>query len=79
MSEDLTNINQEIINSFLTNKNPDNLDIKKEFMSFNKSLELEKNNITEPGEDILVSGIETDYNEYRDSVFKFMKSPNSGY
>ena len=77
MAEDLTNINQGIINSFLTNKNPDNLDIKKEFMSFNTSLELEKNNITEPGEDILVSGIETDYIEYRDSVFKFIKSPNS--
>ena len=76
MSEDLTNINQGIINSFLTNKNPDTLVINKEFMLFNKSLELEKNNITEPGEDKLVSGIETDYIEYRDSVLKFIKSPN---
>jgi len=76
MSENLTNINQGIINCFLTNKNPDTLIINKEFMLFNKSLELEKNNITEPGEDKLVSGIETDYIEYRDSVLKFIKSPN---
>ena len=76
MSEDLTNINQEIIICFLTNKNPDTLVINKEFMLFTKSLELEKNNITEPGEDKLVSGIETDYIEYRDSVLKFIKSPN---
>src|SRR5450759_3043291 len=76
MSEDLTNINQGIINSFLTNKNPDTLIINKEFMLFDKSLELEKNNLTEPGEDKLASGIETDYIEYRDFVLKFIKSPN---
>ena len=45
-------------------------------MLFDKSLQLEKNNITEPGEDKLVSGIETNFNEYRDSVLKFIKSPN---
>ena len=76
MSEDLTNINQEITNCFLTNKNPDTSIINKEFMIFNKSLELEKNNITEIGEDKLVSDIETDYNEYRDSVLEFIKSPD---
>jgi NtrC-family two-component system sensor histidine kinase KinB len=76
MSEDLTNINQGIINCFLTNKNPDTLVINKGFRLFNKSLKLEKNNITEPGEDKLVSGIETDYIEYRDSVLKFIKSSN---
>jgi NtrC-family two-component system sensor histidine kinase KinB len=77
MSEDLTNINQVIINCFLTNKNPDNSVISQGFILFSKSLELEKNNITEPGEDKLVSGIETDYFEYRDSVFYFIKSPNT--
>jgi nitrogen fixation/metabolism regulation signal transduction histidine kinase len=76
MSENLTKINQGIINSFLQNKNPDDLIINKEFPLFSKSLELEKNNLTEPGEDKLVSGIETDYIEYRDSVLKFIKSPN---
>jgi uncharacterized protein (UPF0333 family) len=77
MSENLTNINQEIINHFLTNKDPDNSAINKEFILFNKSLELEKNNITEPGEDKLVSGIEINYYEYRDSVLKIIKSPNT--
>ena len=76
MSENLTNINQEIISYFLTNKNPDTLVINKEFMLYDKSLKLEKNNLTEPGEDKLVSGIETDYIEYRDYVIKFIKSPN---
>ena len=76
MSEDLTNINQEIINCFLTNKNPDTLIINQEFMLFDKSLELEKNNITEPGEDKLAANIETNYNDYRDSVLKFIISPN---
>jgi nitrogen fixation/metabolism regulation signal transduction histidine kinase len=76
MSASLTNINQGIINCFLTNKNPDTIVIDKEFRLFEKSLELEKNNITEPGEDKLVSDIETDYIEYRDSVLKFIKSPN---
>ena len=45
-------------------------------MSFNESLELEKNNITEFGEDKLVSDIETNYNYYHDSVVKFIKSSN---
>ena len=64
MSEDLTNINQGIINPFITNKNPDTLFINQEFTLFNKSLESEKNNITEVGEGQLVSDIETNYDDY---------------
>jgi methyl-accepting chemotaxis protein len=75
MSDDLTNINQGIINSFLTNKNPDTLIINQEFVLFNKSLESEKNNITEVGEDQLASDIETNYSDYHNSVVKFKKSP----
>ncbi|MGD0341139.1 MAG: hypothetical protein ABSA76_05475 [Bacteroidales bacterium] len=75
MSEDLTNINQGIINSFMTNKNPDTLFINQEFTLFNKSLESEKNNITEVGEGHLVSDIETNYGDYHNSVVKFIKSP----
>jgi two-component system, NtrC family, sensor histidine kinase KinB len=71
MSENLTNINQEITYSLLANKEPDKLFIKKEISHFEKSLTLEKNNITEPGEDKLVSDIETNYKEYHDSVLKF--------
>ncbi len=77
MSEDLTNINQEITNYFLTNKNPDSLFINKELNLFRKSLQLEKNNITEPGEDKLATDIETDFNAYRDSVEKVMKFTKS--
>jgi nitrogen fixation/metabolism regulation signal transduction histidine kinase len=76
MSEDLTNINQGIINPFITNKNPDTLFINQEFTLFNKSLESEKNNITEVGEGQLVSDIETNYSDYHDSVVKYIESPN---
>jgi two-component system, NtrC family, sensor histidine kinase KinB len=75
MSEGLTNINQEITNCFLMNRYSDSLFIKKELDFVHNSLELEKNNITEPGEDKLVSGIESGINEYCDSVAKFIESP----
>lgn len=74
ISESLINIDQEITNSFLTNKNPNVLFINKEFTLCNQSLQLEKNNITEVGEDKLVAGIETGFTEYRDSVAQFTKS-----
>ena len=75
MSENLTGINQEITNCFLTSRNPDSMFIKKELKLFDKSLQLEKNNKTETGEDKLASGIETGFKEYRDSVVILMKSP----
>jgi two-component system, NtrC family, sensor histidine kinase KinB len=77
MSENLIKINQGIITCFLTNKNPDTLTINNGFKLFDNSLKLEKNNITETGEDLTASNIETNYNDYRDSVVKFIKSPNS--
>lgn len=73
MSEDLTNINQEITNCFLADKKPDSSIINKELKLFNKSLQLEKNNITETGEDKLASDIETGFNEYRNSIEKIVK------
>ena len=77
MSEGITNINQELITSFLTNRNSDTLKIAKESAFLNRSLLMAKNNLTEPEEDKLVSEIETGYNEYRDSVLKYMKSPKA--
>ena len=77
MSEGLMNINQEITTSFLTKRIPDSLKIAKELKQINQSLLSEKNNFTEPGEDKLVSGIETDYIEYRDSLQTFIKFPKS--
>jgi two-component system, NtrC family, sensor histidine kinase KinB len=77
MSEGLMNINQEITTCFLTKRNPDSLKIAKELNQINLSLMSEKNNITEPGEDKLVSGIESDYSEYRDSLLTITKSAKS--
>ena len=77
MSEGIMNINQEITTCFLTKRNPDSTRIAKELHVINQSLISEKNNITEPGEDKLVSGIETDYIELRDSVLTIIKSPKS--
>jgi NtrC-family two-component system sensor histidine kinase KinB len=74
MSEAITNINQEIVTAFLTHKNSDSLKIIKEIAQIDKSLLAEKSNITEPGEDKLVTAIETDYSEYKDSVLTFFKS-----
>jgi hypothetical protein len=77
MSGNLININQEITNCFLANKNPDTLIINKELKLFNKSLQLEQNNITEIGEDKLVSDIESGFNEYIYFVEKIINSPKS--
>ena len=77
MSEALTNLNQEITISFLTHRNTDTIRISKEINSFNKSLTEEKNNLTEPGEDKLVSEIESGYFEFRDSVLRYTKLPES--
>lgn len=77
ISEGIMAINQEVISSFISNMNPDSLKISKELSIADKSLESEKNNITSPGEDKLVSVIETDYNEYRNNVFNSMNQPKS--
>jgi two-component system, NtrC family, sensor histidine kinase KinB len=75
MSVDLMVINNEIINCFLVNKYPDTILINKELKSFINSLQLEQNNITEIGEGNIATGIEKDFNEFRDSVVSYMKSP----
>jgi two-component system, NtrC family, sensor histidine kinase KinB len=77
MSDGMTNINQEIATAFLTSRNSDSLKIANEIAHIDKSLLAEKCNITEHGEDKLVSGIETDYSAYKDSVLKIFKSPVS--
>jgi two-component system, NtrC family, sensor histidine kinase KinB len=75
MSENLTQINQAVITSFLIDKSPDTSIINKEFKLFDHSLKLEKNNITETGEDLIAANIERYYHDYRDSVVKYMNSP----
>lgn len=74
MTEGLTNINQEITTGFLLNRALDHQVIQKQLEAIDKSLQLEKGNITEPGEDKLVAGIELGFVEYRDSVAKLAGS-----
>jgi methyl-accepting chemotaxis protein len=73
MSEGLMNINQEINTWYVTKRDADSLKIEKELKQISLSLLSAKNNITEPGEEKLVSGIEATYLEYRDSVLKSIK------
>lgn len=75
MSEGLMNVNQEMTAGFLENRSIDKQFIQKGLGSVEQSLQLEKGNITEPGEDKLVAGIEAGFLEYRDSITKFMGSP----
>jgi two-component system, NtrC family, sensor histidine kinase KinB len=75
MSEGIMNLNREITEAFLKKRISDSLSIDKELNLINRSLALEKNNITEPGEDKLVAGIESGYIEYRDSVLKLVRMP----
>jgi len=77
MTEGILIINQEITGCFLSVRNPDSLKITKELSVVDNALKLEKNNITDPGEDKLVSGIETDYSEYRNTIINSMNLPLS--
>jgi hypothetical protein len=76
MSDGVRSINQEIITSSLNKKNSDTSIISKQINLIDKSLREEKNNITEPGEDKLVAGIESDYNQFRDTLYRYLKFPN---
>jgi len=78
MAKGLSDINQKIVNCFLANSLPDHTNIDKILNSVNKSIQLEKTNITEPGEDKLALTIESEFNKYRDLVIVFMKTPKSG-
>ena len=78
MTDGLMNINLEITTGYLANRNPDSQFIQKELGIIDKSLQLEKGNITEPGEDKIVAEIESNIIEYRDSIVKFMEGSQSG-
>ena len=78
MAEGISVVNQEIVNCFLTNSHPDRSNIDKILNTVNKSIQLEKTNTTEPGEDKLALTIESEFNKYRDLIGTFMKIPKSG-
>jgi two-component system, NtrC family, sensor histidine kinase KinB len=75
MTAALTNLNQEMTSCYITHKIPDSLFINKELKLFDKSLRIERNNITEIGEDHLASSIDEAYMIFHDSVKKWMISP----
>jgi hypothetical protein len=77
MAEGLTSINQEILNSFLMNKNSDSVFIGNKLALCSNILESAKNNITEAGEEELVMDIETEFAGYRDSISKISDSSKS--
>jgi nitrogen fixation/metabolism regulation signal transduction histidine kinase len=77
MSEGINYINNEITGSFLTNKPPDSLKIFSQLKYFDKSLQAEKNNLTEPGEDKLVSVIDMDFKDYTKAVNNCLGLPHS--
>lgn len=74
MSEGIMSINHEIVGSFLLKKHSDTLKISNEFGLIDKSLLNAKNNVTEPGEDKLITEIESNYHEYRDAIRKLLRS-----
>ena len=80
MAESLTAINQEINRCFASSSLIDSARINSGSSSFKKSLMLEKNNLTEPGEDKLASAIESGFSEYIkhiDSVKKKQLTPEA--
>jgi methyl-accepting chemotaxis protein len=77
MSEGIVNINQEITKSFMMKVTADSSLIKNQLEGIEKALNDEKNNITEPGEEKLVSDIETGLSRYQNSVMNMMKAPDS--
>ena len=78
MSNELLKINNEIINSYINGKMADSNITFKSLVLFEKSLLLEKNNITEIGEDTLAASIESNYAEYKNIVNTLMTT-SSGH
>jgi methyl-accepting chemotaxis protein len=77
MIEGIMNIDREITTSFLKKNNPDSALIANQISWISNSLDLQKKNLTEPGESKLVAEIEAGYNQYKDSVLKISQSPDA--
>jgi two-component system, NtrC family, sensor histidine kinase KinB len=77
MTAGITDINMEILTSFLEKRKADSTRITKDLEIISNSLRSEKSNLTEVGEDKIVAGIDAGITEYRDSVIKYLKSPVS--
>lgn len=77
MAEGLSAINQEVVNCFIGKSFPNLAFIDKKLNSVNKSIQLEKSNITELGEDKLALAIDSEFKSYRKLIGAFMKIPRS--
>ncbi len=77
MTEGITYIDREIITAYFSHSDPDSLKIGRETDHIGKSLSEAKNNITEPGEEKLILGIEGDYGEFKNTLGKFHIEPIS--
>lgn len=77
MTENLHNIDREVTSAFILKRGADTSIINKELYAFNNVLTNEKNNITEPGEDKLVAGINNNFTTFKDSVSRVTQKGNS--
>lgn len=75
MSNNLLKINTEITNCYIQSKAIDTILTSKTLVLFEKSLFLEKNNITEVGEDTLALNIEKNYLDFKAIVNSLYNSP----
>jgi nitrate/nitrite-specific signal transduction histidine kinase len=74
MNEDIMTINKELSTSFFKKISADSVRISAALDHFRRSLADEKNNITEPGEEKLVSDIEGAFTAYQEVVLKNMNN-----
>lgn len=77
MSENLMIIDQEIIANYLSEQQPDTILINKTLKTFASVLQLEKDNITEPGEDAIVNDLTKAFNEYSVLIRNLNQSPHT--
>jgi len=74
MTDGISKINQEMTTAFLEKRNPEKAMIAHQLEGIDQSLQLEKGNFTEVGEDRLVAGFETVFDDYRAKVTKLADS-----
>jgi two-component system, NtrC family, sensor histidine kinase KinB len=77
MSQSIMTIDQSLTTGFLEKRRADSSTVLKELDMISKSLLDEKNNLTEPGEDKLVSDIGFDFDGYQRSVISMITSSTS--
>ncbi len=75
MTENLMNLNQKMINSYLVGQAVNTSFVESEFDKLDKTIHLELNNITETGEDKLAASINSEINEYREIYNQFVRFP----